>query len=305
MSNLRFSRAIRRAPVVVATLAVFGPLVAAQVSPIVFRAEAFSVVGDGVVEVSFDQGQFDEVNSTFVYENHTPVDIRSEATGEVVATLTDVYLFLQTGTLTQVELSFGVIAGGVETDFHIDSPIVRHRSIPADEARGRSTAWFAITDLDDNFAMLQGIGPAGQGAYTSYVNVNDAGDGTQFSTLVNFLYAGQGSTVGGGQNDPPTGYRRIPAIVDSSRVDIAFTMTPNDEATATSLTTIPGRSEECIGDALADWQVNVEDLAILLNSFGSNDADAAYSLDADVNLDGDVDLGDLTLMLSVFGNQCR
>lgn len=304
--NPRISPRARTALVSLATLAAGSPLFAsATVTAVIFRAEAISLAGDGVVEISFDQGEFDPGSGTYHYTLDQPVNVIAEATGEVVATLNWVELSLETGSMNSIDLSFGVTAGIATTTFVVESPIIRHRSVPASEARARASAWLTVSDLDNNFAMLQGLGPPGTGAYTSSYNIDDAGDGTQFSNLVAFLYAGAGATVSGGQLDPPTGYRSISAVVDSSTALIAFTMTPNDDAYATTLMMVPGRSQECVGDADADWDIDLADMAVVLRSFGTTDASPVYSLDADLNLDGAVDLSDLTTLLAVFGNTCQ
>lgn len=286
-------------------LALFGAAVqSAATEQVVFRAMAISVDGDGIVEVSFDQGVFDPGSGVYHYFQDTPVDVISEATGEIVATLTGVDLWLNAGSSNSIELSFGVIAGRAETTFVVHSPIIRHRSVPANEARARASAWISVSDVDDNYAMLQGLGPPGTGVYSAYYNVDQQGEGPRFTNLVSFLYAGAGATVTGGQLDPPTGFRSIHEVVDSSHAVVAFTMTPNDDASATTLIELPGRSRECPGDVDADWDRDLSDLAELLRCFGTGDADPTYSLDADLDLDGRVDLADLTALLAVFGIQC-
>jgi hypothetical protein len=308
MSKSQYSRRGPRARTVIgslASLAVASPVFANALSSVIFRAEAISVAGDGVVEISFDQGEFDPGSGSYHYSLQEPVSVTSEATGEVVATLNWVELSLTTGFMNSIDLSFGVTAGIATTTFVIESPIIRHRSVPANEARARASAWLTISDLDDNFAMLQGLGPPGSGAYASYYNVDDQGDGTQFDNLVGFLFAGAGATVSGGQLDPPTGYRSISNVVDSSSSVIAFVMSANDDAYATTLFMVPGRSHECVGDADADWDIDLADLATVLQCFGTTDASPLYSLDADLNMDGAVDLADLTILLSVFGNSCQ
>lgn len=292
-----------RAPLALAAL-LSGSAYAAGPS-VVFRAEAMNIEGDGVVEVSFEQGEFDPGSGTYHYSQSDPVDVVSEANGQVVATITGVELWLETGTMNAIDLSFGVLAGSATTTFVIESPIIRHRTVPASESQGRASSWITITDLNNNFAMLQGLGTPGTGAYTSYYNIDDAGEGTRFTNLIGFLYAGQGATVSGGQMDPPTGFRNIPGIVHSSHAQIAFTITPGDEVSVTSLMEVPGRVRQCTADVDADWDVDLADLAALLRSFGSDESDQEYSLDADLDLDGIVDLTDLTLLLSVFGSTCQ
>jgi hypothetical protein len=57
----------------------------------------------------------------------------------------------------------------------------------------------------------------------------------------------------------------------------------------------------CPGDVDADGDVDLSDLALLLSNFGETNVGPA---DGDTDVDGDVDLTDLALLLSGFGNPC-
>lgn len=57
----------------------------------------------------------------------------------------------------------------------------------------------------------------------------------------------------------------------------------------------------CVGDLDRDGVIGLGDLTILLAHFGSTDA--GY-IDGDLNNDGAVDLADLTILLSRFGSSC-
>ena len=61
-------------------------------------------------------------------------------------------------------------------------------------------------------------------------------------------------------------------------------------------------ARDCLGDIDFNQQVDIQDLAFLLNSFGIA-AGATYS-DGDLDCDGDVDLDDLAVMLANFGTFC-
>ena len=56
--------------------------------------------------------------------------------------------------------------------------------------------------------------------------------------------------------------------------------------------------KECAGDLDGSGQINLEDLAILLASFGENNG-------GDVNNDGQTTLNDLAIVLSNFGGTCQ
>lgn len=63
--------------------------------------------------------------------------------------------------------------------------------------------------------------------------------------------------------------------------------------------TVGGR---CIGDANGDGNIDLADLATLLQNFGT--ASGALWEDGDFDGDGDVDLADLANLLIVFGSSC-
>ncbi|MBI5866070.1 MAG: hypothetical protein HZB38_16500, partial [Planctomycetes bacterium] len=59
-------------------------------------------------------------------------------------------------------------------------------------------------------------------------------------------------------------------------------------------------SQPCVGDINNDHQVDLSDLTLLLSQFGSTGS----SLPADLDNNGAVELADLTLLLSRFGLPC-
>ncbi len=61
-----------------------------------------------------------------------------------------------------------------------------------------------------------------------------------------------------------------------------------------------GGPPPCDEDITGDGQIDLADLAVLLNNFGSNGTHA----DGDIDGDGDIDLSDLALLLNVFGSPC-
>ena len=61
-------------------------------------------------------------------------------------------------------------------------------------------------------------------------------------------------------------------------------------------------SPPCMGDVNGDNQVNLSDLTVLLSHFGL--VSGATMADGDLDGDGDVDLGDLAALLGRFGSSC-
>lgn len=60
----------------------------------------------------------------------------------------------------------------------------------------------------------------------------------------------------------------------------------------------------CPGDVDHDYDVDLTDLSLMLTSFGTCDGDPNYNLLADVNDSGCVDLTDLAILLANFGTNC-
>jgi subtilisin family serine protease len=104
------------------------------------------------------------------------------------------------------------------------------------------------------------------------------------------------------------GYGRASAYLAHTFVDCnGNTFTDStDIADGTSLDEngngVPDECEpDCPGDLSGDSQVDLEDLAMLLASYGMTDA--TYE-DGDLDGDGDVDLADLSALLAVYGTTC-
>lgn len=63
---------------------------------------------------------------------------------------------------------------------------------------------------------------------------------------------------------------------------------------------------QCPGDLDADRDVDISDLAIMLSCFGQNCFDTTSCCLADLDCDDDnIDISDMTLLLSRFGTSCN
>lgn len=61
---------------------------------------------------------------------------------------------------------------------------------------------------------------------------------------------------------------------------------------------------QCLADLSGDLQVDVEDLSLILSAFGTSSGDPAYDARLDPNQDGQIGLADLAIVLSGFGLPC-
>ena len=62
--------------------------------------------------------------------------------------------------------------------------------------------------------------------------------------------------------------------------------------------------DHLLGDIDDDGDTDLQDLAFLLASFGTNSGDPAFNPAADIDLNGTVTLQDLAFLLSDFGATC-
>lgn len=276
---------------------------ASELSATIIRVSASNFLGDGYFEVSQLDGQWDAGHVRFEYLRNDPIEITSEANGEVIAYILNLGFTARLGALNEMTLSMGVYTLGYETDFRVEASSLDFRSIPMAHARGRASASFSVTDLGGDFARITGLGTPGSGGFRAIYNGRYP-SAAQFSQLVALVYATGGGTSTGTQNDPPTGYRAIGAIPSDLSIYLGYRVTPDDFAYAVTRFVIPSPESWCVGDVDANELVNLVDLALLLSAFGGVDGDGRYLLEADLNADGVVSLVDLSLMLANYGSPC-
>jgi len=207
-------------------LAALAAVARADMSDLVFRIQASNASGAGAYEVYSSSGAYDTGTSTYTWNLSSPLTIQDTTSGAPVATLRSATVVVRGQ--TQIDINLGVDSGSSLTTFLIDGPTL-DVNMPAEVSEGRASASFSVTDLDQNFARLVGLGTSGTGAYQAFYNGS-----TRFTHLVAFVFAGTGATGTGSQSDPPTGYRDIPVTVDQYRAQIGFTLTGFDRASTTT-----------------------------------------------------------------------
>jgi hypothetical protein len=212
----------------VIALAAFTSPAAADLSNIVFSLEAAAGSAHGAWTVNEDQGQWTEDMNGYQWTLGDPIQIRDPQSGAVLATLGGAgvsYLFDP-----QVNLSFSVIAGAVDTNFTFRSAMLSFPTIQY--PMGRASAVFTVTDADDEGgALLTGLGGmAYLGAYNGFVP-----GGTQFTQLIQQVMAPPGESAFASEAFPGGGsFATLGAPVSDMSSQISFTLSANDLASGTS-----------------------------------------------------------------------
>ena len=221
-----FSALRKSSAVVVAFGLVVGiPSVAtADVSEIVFEIAANNVAGGGAFQVRESEGTWNGDVFTWILEE--PVNIMD---GQMlIATLETAEVMLQAD--PQVNLGFSVQASDVNTAFTITSALLSFPTI--NNAEGRASAAFTVTDTNFTGATLTGIGPNG-GAYLAQYNGFVPG-GATFAEGIELIEAPQGGSMIGVINVPEIGFLPIADPVDDMSTQINFMLTAHDLASGTS-----------------------------------------------------------------------
>ncbi len=273
------------------------------VSSTVFMIQATNESGTGSYVASFDDGVWNPDDQTFDWVLTAPLDLVDEDTGQWVAALWEATIFVRATQVGEIELNVALYSGESLTTFVIGSPLMTFSStIPASYARGRATASLTVSDGLGDGATVTGLGPTGTGAYRAYYNGYLA-EGTRFSHLVGLISVGPFGTATGSQSDPLVGYRPVGEDIMDMSSEVAFTLTPYDLASAMTYAGFP-EPEPCVGDANGDGIIDSGDLGLLLACFGSCVGDPCFDPAVDLVEDGCVNIQDLTVLLSIYGQSC-
>lgn len=286
-----------------AVLAVAGVSLAhAQLAGAPLALEAENVSGVAVFELDPDDLVWNADTRTWSWELLEPTVLTDSGTGQPVALLTSGRVEYSTANRCRTTVDIGVAAGASDTSVRIISPILSFPAMSEDYASLRASASVSVTDVDLNTAYAIGEGGNGKGIYRTFYN-GDRSTGVPFSDLVSFVYASNGATATGTQNDPPVGYREVGVDVGSLAVEVAFTVSRNDLAiTRTYMGT--STPPACTGDIDGDRVIGLDDLTLLISSFGSCAGDPGFRERADVEMNGCVDLADLGVLLTLFATPC-
>jgi hypothetical protein len=287
---------------VIATVPGFMPSAAACISQKVLIVQASNDTGSGFYAVTFDEGEWDPNAQAFVWTLPVAIDICDETTGARVARLLDAEVFVRGAELCEVDVNICVLAGDSETTFVVGSPLLSLPTIPAEDAQGRATAAFTVTDTTCDYALLMGLGTPGTGAFRSYYN-GYLSEGTRFAHLVGVVYVDNGGTASASQIDPSFGFRLLNEDLHDLSTEIAFTLTANDRACATTTSSMP-EPDVCVGDINGDGDRDITDVALLLSAYGTAAGDSGYCEAADIDCNGVIDLVDLGALLVVYGESC-
>ncbi len=300
---MRTARTTRRAVPILGLLALFAPCVNAVIPDIIFTLCARNESGSGTYAVPFEKGEWDPNSQTFIWSLAEPVEIYDDAGRERIATLLNAQVYLCTRDVYEIDVSIGVLSGRRETVFIIASPLISFSMIPRESAEARATASLTVTDLRGDGACLTGVGPPGTGAFRSYYN-GYLSEGHRFTHLISRIFVGGGGTASAWQSDPLYGYRPIDDDVTDISTELAFTLTPEDLAFATTTMDMPEPDEVCVGDLNGDGVIDAADLSELLAAYGSTTGDPDYDEAADLDGNGRVDLVDVAELLALYGQAC-
>jgi hypothetical protein len=204
-----------------------------DISENVFTITAENAHGVGSYVLRLSDTGWDRSNNdgVFRWTHDDPIALIDANTDETVATLEQFSLFYRAD--PQISMSYSVRAGDDTTAFVIESGLLSFPKI--DNADGQANASFTLADSGDDGALLDGAtGPDADRAYWALVNGSPP-DATTFTALIESLEVPPGGgTRAITDSDPPFGYREIAVSVESMSVESRFTITPYDQASATT-----------------------------------------------------------------------
>lgn len=277
---------------------------AGTISPVVLTIEASNASGEATFEVMYGDGDWDPNALEFTWNwTSSPIELRDPDTNALIARVLDA--FVQVRNENELSVNLSVEAGTSQTSFWATSPLVSFIAVPEEYATCRAVASVSIQDTGGgpgSYALAVGIGPTGIGIFRAYYN-GLGYEGERFTDLVGYVYAGSGGSASGYQADPAVGYRAVGSDVYSLSTLTAFTLTATDRLTTTTLMGFSA-PDFCPGDLTGDGAVDIQDLGILLESFGADEGEPLYDVNADFDRNDSVDLGDLSTLLTLFGSSC-
>lgn len=176
------------------------------------------------------------------------------SSGAVIATLRSASIALKG--CSRWELSFEADAGAAETTFEVASGLAGFSEISSAEAQGVAYGAFNVRDLNNDNAVLNGLGAVGAGAFRAFNN-GSVTSGTLYSQMVSQVFVGAGGTATVWQKDPPAGTRAVGNAVSSAAIYAYFSLSAGDRVNSSSYFDVNPDPADCgldsDGDGRPDW----------------------------------------------------
>lgn len=284
-------------------LAVATPAMA-NVSDVVLRVNVRTAGGaEASTDIPLSAATFDAETNFLGWSLDSSARLAEAGTGVSLATILNASVTVAGGLNPNVELNCSVLAGTEDVICEVQALWLGFDAPAPASARGRATAAISVSDVDGNGATLRGLGTPGSGAFRATLD----GGARNFTQLVAQVIVGSGGTAAGYQSDPAVGFRAISGTFAQMDSRLAFTLTRNDLASATTTYEVRDISEfQLFGDAdlNCDANVTVSDITAFLSAItGAADYETHFpdcnAALADVDGNGVVSVGDIAAFVGV------
>jgi hypothetical protein len=201
----------------------------ADISNVVFRIEATNSLGTAVWEGTVAEGYYDEALGQYDWAMTGPeIELIDTTSGQVIATL-------QSAATTiiddpQINLTFAVQAGAVDTAFTIQSALLSFSAL--NNPQGQASASVSVTDVTGDGVTLNGQTVNGE-TYLAQYNGFVPG-GTTFAEEIQQVTAGSFLSGNASANVPPVGTSLIGGAVSNMSAQLKFNLTALDIASGTT-----------------------------------------------------------------------
>jgi hypothetical protein len=281
----------------------------AEVNSVVFQLEVANASGVATLDVLSTECNWDAATRSVTW-NLPDVVLLEDGPGNPIAAVYLASVEVWTTPRAEVRASVGLVAGDSSTTVRAWSPVLSFQPLEASTAGVRSTVTLTASDEDaSGFVQMTALGPPGAGSYKGYY----AADGSlwKFAESIWRIEAESvpGSNAGqvsASDSVPRNGFNLVSRGVESLYWTSGFTITPGD-AVEVSGAVVANSSVEyitCEGDCDRNLMVNLDDLSLVLGSFGGCVGLGGYDWRADTVYDGCVNLDDLLSVLGNFDEAC-
>ncbi len=202
--------------------------------------------GNAIFQVNVDECTWYPQYQRYRWTRTAPLIFENSVTGETIATLEQLEVRMDYGTLPRIEINIG-LCGGEENvavvlrggelwsppPMMIDDP--GSLSAGSFVVEARTQASVSLADQNGDGAAVELLSAADVGLFNAYAN-GLAGTGTVLASLVGHLSCGPGGDMLVTQALPPTGYSLVDYPLKSSGTQLGFVLSPADRLqAATSL----------------------------------------------------------------------